>query len=154
MIVERAWLSTYTVLATYLDEDVLSNVWWPIKIEDDYAKTLAVWINSTFGFLLLSSIAEVTRGPWVKFKKEHLWEMPILNVVKLRRKVKDALLELYDKSLNGKKVSKSELKSLPEEFANPSTRKVIDEEICKSLGLDLRLDILYKLLSKEPMLTG
>lgn len=80
--------------------------------------------------------------------------MPILNVGKLRRKVKDALLELYDKSLNGKKVSESLLKSLPEEFANPSTRKVIDEEICKSLGLDLKLDALYKLLSKEPMLTG
>jgi len=154
LVVERAWLSTYTVLATYLDEDVLSNVWWPIKIEDDYAKTLAVWINSTFGFLLLSSIAEVTRGPWVDFKKEHLWEMPILNIGKLRHKTKDALLELYDKSLNSKKVCESKLKSLPEEFASPSTRKVIDEEICKSLNLDLKLATLYKLLSKEPMLTG
>jgi type I restriction-modification system DNA methylase subunit len=154
LIVERAWLSTYTVLATCLDEAVLSNVWWPIKLEDDAAKILAVWMNSTFGLLLLLSIAEVTRGPWVDFKKEHLWEMPILNVGKLRHKVKDALLELYDKSLNGKKLSKSELKALPKEFANPSIRKVIDEEICKSLGLDLNLDALYKLLSKEPMLTG
>lgn len=154
LVVERARLNTYTALAIYLNEEVLSNVWWPIKIDDDFAKIIAVWINSTFGFLLLSSIAEVTQGPWVKFKKEHLWEMPILNVGKLRRKVKDALLELYDKSLNGKKVSESLLKSLPEEFANPSTRKVIDEEICKSLGIDLKLDVLYKLLSKEPMLTG
>jgi len=80
--------------------------------------------------------------------------MPILNVGKLRHKVKDALLELHDKSLNGKKLSKSELKALPEEFANPSTRKVIDEELCKNLSLDLKLDVLYKLLSKEPMLTG
>jgi hypothetical protein len=154
LIVERARLNTYTVLAISLEEGVLSNVWWPIKIDDDVAKILAVWMNSTFGFLLLSSIAEVTQGPWVKFKKEHLWEMPILNVGKLRHKVKDALLELYDKSLNGKKVSKSELEALPEEFANPSTRKVIDEELCKNLSLDLKLDTLYKLLSKEPMLTG
>ncbi len=154
LIVERARLNTYTVLAISLEEGVLSNVWWPIKIDDDVAKILAVWMNSTFGFLLLSSIAEVTQGPWVKFKKEHLREMPILNVGKLRHKVKDALLELHDKSLNGKKLSKSELKALPEEFANPSTRKVIDEELCKNLSLDLKLDVLYKLLSKEPMLTG
>jgi len=154
LIVERARLSTYTVLATYLDEEALSNVWWPIKIDDGVAKILALWINSTFGFLLLSSIAEVTQGPWVEFKKEHLWEMPILNVDKLRHKVKDALLELYDKSLNGKKLNESELKALPDEFANPFTRKVIDEELCRILGLELNLDALYKLLSKEPMLTG
>ncbi|RLG43685.1 MAG: hypothetical protein DRN81_06030, partial [Thermoproteota archaeon] len=72
LIVERARLNTYTVLATYLDEPVLSNVWWPIRLDDELAKILAVWMNSTFGFLLLLSIAEVTQGPWVDFKKEHL----------------------------------------------------------------------------------
>ncbi|MEM2351455.1 MAG: N-6 DNA methylase, partial [Thermoproteota archaeon] len=70
LIVERARLNTYTVLAAYLDEEVLSNVWWPIKINEESAKMLAVWMNSTFGFLLLSSIAEVTQGPWVDFKKD------------------------------------------------------------------------------------
>ena len=154
MIVERAWLSTYTVLATYLDEDVLSNVWWPVKIEDDTAKILALWLNSTFGLLLLLSIAEVTRGPWVDFKKDYLWEIPILDVIKLSRKTKTSLLNLYNKKLNGKKISESELKALPNEFANPVIRREIDEEICKILGIELKLDTLYKLLSKEPMITG
>jgi len=154
LIVERAWLSTYTVLGTYLDECVLSNVWWPVKLEDDTAKILAVWMNSTFGLILLLSIAEVTRGPWVKFKKKHLWEMPILDVDRIGRKAKATLLSLYDKEVDGKKVSESKLKALPEEFANPLTRRVIDEEINDSLGKELKLDILYKLLSKEPMLTG
>jgi len=154
LIVERARLNTYTVLAIHLNEAVLSNVWWPIRLDDDVAKILAVWMNSTLGFLLLSSIAEVTQGPWVKFKKEHLWEMPVLDVNKLKRKTKDALLSLYDKSLDGKKIGELKFKALPEEFAEPSARKIIDEEICKSLDLELKLDILYKLLSKEPMLTG
>jgi len=154
LIVERAWLSTYTILAAYLDEGVLSNVWWPIKLNDDDAKILAVWINSTFGLILLLSIAEVTRGPWVKFKKEHLWKMPILNVGRLGRKTKTGLLDLYDMTVDGKKISESRLKALPEEFADPITRKAIDDEICKHLGLKLNLDTLYKLLSKEPMLTG
>lgn len=154
LIVERAWLSTYTVLATYLNEAVLSNVWWPINVDDDTAKILAPWMNSTFGLLLLLSIAEVTRGPWVKFKKEHLWGMPILDVRRLSRKTKNSLLELYDESLDGKKLSESKLKALPEEFANPFTRKAIDDRICEKLGLELKLDSLYELLSKEPMLTG
>ncbi len=154
LIVERAWLSTYTVLAVHVDDDVLSNVWWPVKLDDEAAKILAIWINSTFGFILLSSIAEVTRGPWVKFKKEHLWEMPVLDVNKLGEKKKNALLQLYDKNVNDKKVSELIFKSLPQEFAEPSARKIVDEEICKILGLELKMDTLYKMLSKEPMLTG
>ena len=154
LIVERAWLSTYTVLAAYLGDDVLSNVWWPIKLDDDIAKILAVWMNSTFGFMLLSSIAEVTRGPWVKFKKEHLWEMPVLDVNKLGENTRNPLLQLYNKNIDGKKIGELRFKALPQEFAEPSARKIIDEEICKILGLELKLDTLYKMLSKEPMLTG
>ncbi|MFN3621344.1 MAG: hypothetical protein ACK4TI_00460, partial [Nitrososphaerales archaeon] len=154
LIVERAWLSTYTVLAVHLDDDALSNVWWPVNLDDEAAKILAIWINSTFGFLLLSSIAEVTRGPWVEFKKEHLWEMPVLDVNKLGEKKKNALLQLYDKSVNDKKVSELIFKSLPQEFAEPSARKIVDEELSKILGLELKMDTLYKMLSKEPMLTG
>lgn len=154
LIAERARLNTYTVLAVYLDEDVLSNVWWPIRLDEEIAKILAIWMNSTFGFLLLSSIAEVTQGPWVKFKKEHLWELPVLDIHKLGRKKRDALLDLYDKDFDGKKINKLKFKPLPKEFAEPSTRKIIDEEICNILGLELKLDTLYKMLSKESMLTG
>jgi type I restriction-modification system DNA methylase subunit len=154
LVVERARLNTYTVLAVCLDEDALSNVWWPVKIDDKIAKILATWMNSTFGFLLLSSIAEVTQGPWVKFKKEHLWEMPVLDINTLGEDEKNALLQLYDKQLNGKKICELKFKALPQEFADPSARKIIDEEICKILGLKLKLDTLYKMLSEEPMLTG
>jgi hypothetical protein len=154
LIVERAWLSTYTVLAVYLDDDALSNVWWPVKLDDKVAKILAMWVNSTLGFLSLSSIAEVTRGPWVKFKKEHLWEMPVLDINTLEEDKKNALLQLYDKQLDSKKICELRFKALPQEFAEPSARKIIDEEICKILGLELKLDTLYKMLSKEPMLTG
>jgi hypothetical protein len=154
LTVERARLNTYTVLATYLKEEVLSNVWWPIKVEDYVAKILAIWLNSTFGLLLLVSIAEVTQGPWVDFKKEYLREMLVIDVNRIGKRAKAGLLSLYDKEVHGKKISESPLKALPEEFANPFVRKEIDDEICKTLGLDLKLDTLYKLLAKEPMITG
>jgi len=154
LIVERAWLSTYTVLATYLSETVLSNVWWPVRIEDDTGKTLAVWLNSTFGLLLLLSMAVVTRGPWVDFKKGYLQEMPVLNIGRLSPKARAAILELYRKRVGAKMVCELEFRAIPEEFASGYARKVIDEEIRKILGLDFTLDTLYKLLSKEPMLTS
>jgi len=154
LVVERARLNTYTVLATYLEEDILSNVWWPVKVENEVAKILAIWLNSTMGLLLLLSIAEVTQGPWVKFKKEHLWEMPIIDVDRIGRKAKAGLLSLYDKEVHGTRICESPLKALPREFADPLVRKEIDEEICRILGLDLKLDTLYKLLAKEPMITG
>lgn len=154
LIVERARLSTYTVLATYLEEAVLSNVWWPVKVEDGMAKILAVWLNSTFGILLLLSIAEVTQGPWVKFKKEHLWNMPILDINRLDKEAKEILLSLYDDEIENEKVCNLVFKRLPEEFNNPTTRRIIDEEIIKAIRLDLKLDALYKLLANEPMITG
>ena len=149
LIVERGRLNTYTALAIYLDEEVLSNVWWPIKVDDEVAKILAVWLNSTFGILLLLSIAEVTRGPWVKFKKDVLSEMPILNVNMLKSKDREYILNLFDK-----KIRNLEIKPLPEEFANPDARRVIDEAISEALGLKIKLDSLYDLLSNEPMLKG
>jgi type I restriction-modification system DNA methylase subunit len=154
LIVERAWLTTFPLLATYLDEAVLSNVWWPINVDTDVAKFLAVWFNSTFGFMLLSTIAEVTRGPWIDFKKKYLKDVPVLDVNKLERHQKEAFLQLYDKRVNGRKICELRFKALPEEFAQPVARKIIDEEICNILELRLNLDTLYKMLSTEPMLTG
>ncbi len=152
-VVERARLNTYPILASYLTEKVLSNVWWPIKVEDDVAKILAVWFNSTFGLLLLLSIAEVTQGPWVDVKKEYLKEIQVLDVHRLGHK-KASLLALYDREIGNTPICRLRLKPIPEEFASPNTRRIIDDEICRILSLDLKLDALYKLLSREPMLTG
>lgn len=154
LIVERAWLSTYTVLATYLSEAVLPNVWWPVKVDDDTGRALAVWLNSTFGLLLLLSMAEVTRGPWVDFKKEYLQEMPVLNIRGLNSKAKAALLDLYRKRAGNKMICELKFRAIPEEFNKVFARRIVDEEICKILGLDFNLDTLYRLLSKEPMLTS
>jgi type I restriction-modification system DNA methylase subunit len=154
LIVERARLNTYTVLAAYLDEVVLSNVWWPINTNEDNKKILAIWMNSTFGLLLLLSMAEVTCGPWVDFKKEHLQAMPVIDVPRLSHKAKVGLLDLYQKRIGTKRIDEMEFKAIPEEFANPVVRKIIDDEICKQLGFQFELDTLHKLLAQEPMLTG
>ena len=154
LIVERARLNTYTVLATYLAQAVLSHVWWPISTKEDNKKILAIWLNSTFGLLLLLSMAEVTCGPWVDLKKEYLKELPVIDVLRLSHKAKAGLIDLCQKRIGTKRIDEMEFKAIPEEFANPVVRKIIDDEICKQLGFQFKLDTLHKLLAQEPMLTG
>lgn len=72
--------------------------------------------------------------------------MTILDIRKLSDKAREHFLKLYDK------VCESEFKPLPEEFANPNTRRIIDEGINEALGLKFKMDPLYELLSSEPMI--
>ena len=46
------------------------------------------------------------------------------------------------------------LDSLPAEFKNPRTRKIIDDGMLQALGIKADLSALYKMLSKDPMITG
>lgn len=160
VIVDRARLSTYRVLAAFLRQDVLSNVWWPIRTSmsvdaknhtlsgDEMAKIIALWINSTLGTLCLLSISEVTEGPWVSFKKTPLWKLPVLDIGKLSKKQVKKLLDLYSQ------VHNEELRPLPKEFREPRVRRKIDDKFNEILGLDVDLNILYGLLSKDPTITG
>ncbi len=159
LVVERARLSTYRILSCVTPRSVLSNVWWPIttkkiKIKgnlldsDDVDKILALWLNSTFGTILLLSIAEVTQGAWVKFKKEPLNTLPIINLSKISTDQAKTLLNLYDE------LCLQELNPLPQEFAKPNIRKKIDDAFNQILNIQAKLDELYKLLSRDPTITA
>jgi len=159
LIVERARLSNCRVLATLLNKNVLSNVWWPVQakevkakgctlISDETARVLTLWINSSYGTLCLLSMCEVTEGPWVKFKKTPLWKLPVLDIRKLNEKKVKELLDLYSQVRNG------ELRPLPKEFKEPKVKRRIDNTFNEILGLDVDLSPLYGLLSKDPTITG
>ena len=54
LVSERLWLETTRVVAMRSDARVLSNVWWPILLEDEATeKAIAVWLNSTLGLLTI-----------------------------------------------------------------------------------------------------
>ena len=160
LIAERTWLSTNRLLAITTTRKVLSNVWWPVKIKDlklkgtpkiasaELNKLLVLWLNSTHGLLLLLSIAEVTRGAWIGFKKGPLFDLPVLDFRKLTKQQINRLLDLYNK------ICKEEFAPLPEEFEKPNVRKRIDDEFNQILGLETSLDDLYKMLAKDPTITA
>ena len=157
LLVERAWLETYRVLAVLVDSEVLSNVWWPLKLKgcppemvDNYSKVLSLWFNSTFGMLLMLPIAEVTRGPWIKFKKGNLKELLVIDPRTLNNDHLRQLLSLYDEiEKNG-----LEFKPLPTELAEPDLRRKVDEVFCDVLGVNPDyLDDIYPLMARDPMIT-
>lgn len=148
MIVERYRLNTYSLMAIYASERALSNVLWPIVATEVNAKILSIWLNSTLGYLLALPSAEVTEGPWIAYKKEELWKLPVLDINSLSEAQKRAILDLFDEVRN------SEFKTPPDEFKRPELRRKIDEEIDHVLGIDIKMDGVYELLSKEPMING
>lgn len=159
LLVERAWLSTYRVLSTITARKVLSNVWWPIRTKavrlkdgklesNDVSKIMALWFNSTYGSLLLFSIAEITRGAWVGFKKEPLSRLPMIDLGKLKGKDAKTLIDLYNE------IHLKELKPIPEEYAKPAVKKLIDDAFNQILNIKAKPDALYKLLAHDPTLTA
>jgi len=148
LIAERVRLTTNRVVSVYVDEPVLSNVWWSVKTDEVIGRILSVWLNSTYGLLLLTSGGEVTEGPWISFKKADLEEIPVLDLTKLDISKREALLECYNN------YCKREFKPLPQEFSNPQTRREIDEKLNEILGIKSPLDDLYELLAADPMITN
>jgi len=88
---------------------------------DDFGKILSLWLNSTFGAIMLFSIAETTRGPWIKFKKNHLWNLPVLDLFRLVKKQIRNLLKTYELVVN------REFDPFPQEFKNLRAHKLIDD---------------------------
>jgi type I restriction-modification system DNA methylase subunit len=160
LVAERARLSTCRVYALVVSREVLSNVWWPMKTNEvqtkdrkltpeEVSEILTLWLNSTYGTLLLLSIAEVTEGAWVKFKKEPLSNLLVIDLSKLNNDQIEKLLRLYED------VRLRELKPLPDEYAEPEVRCRIDETFNEILGLNVDLkNSLYKLLASDPTITA
>lgn len=159
LLIERAWLPTYRLLATITSRNVLSNVWWPMRAKavsvkntrlshSDVSRILALWFNSTLGALNLFSIAEVTRGAWISFKKEPLSTISVLDLSKLTSKQVEILVDLYNEVYN------QEFKPFPEEFAEPQIRDRIDKAFGEILKVKADLDPLCKLLAKDPTITA
>ncbi len=150
----RAWLPTNRTLSVFVSERVISSMWWSIITKsEDSAKILALWFNSTYGFLLLLSVAEVTRGPWIEFKKGErgetgLWGLPVIDVSKLSEEQKQELRDLYGR------VSDESLKPFPEEYRIPGVKKEIDDGINRILGIKVDLSDIYEMLCRDPMITG
>ena len=147
LIAERLWLETNRVIAMRTDTRVLSNVWWPVKMEEvSHEKALAVWLNSTLGLLTLLAQRTSTRGGWVGMKKADLEQLPVLDLRAIAPEQLPALSHLFDD------VAEDDFQRLPA-MADCAARRRLDEGLSEILGLP-DLDGLRRLLASEPVVTN
>ncbi len=126
---------------------VLSNVWWPIRVEDAaIEKALTVWLNSSLGLLTILAQRTSTRGGWVAMKKADLEELPVLDLRRLSPTQLQDLSDLFDGLVE------AEFERLPGMASCPS-RRSLDEGISEILGLP-ELDSLRRLLASEPVVSN
>jgi len=164
MVAERLWLNTHRIVASYLASEALSNMWWPVRLNEvvtpngskvsaeEHEKVEALWLNTTFGILGLLAYRQDTRGAWVKFKKEILNLVPVLDLSRLSREQVDRLLATFDRFCG------SEVESLPDQFSGAvsgtGARREMDLEVQKILtGDTFDLKTLYEYLAREPIIT-
>ena len=147
LIAERPWLNTVRMLAMWSETNVLSNVWWPVKVDDAQTeKALALWLNSSIGLLTVLATRTSTRGPWVKLKKADLAELPVLDVRALDDARLAALADLFDE------LAEAEFARLPD-MGECSARGRLDEGLARILGLP-DLAPLRALLATEPVVSN
>ena len=147
LISERLWLETTRVIAMRSDTRVLSNVWWPVQMDDaGHEKSLAVWLNSSLGVLTILAQRTSTRGGWVGMKKADLERLPVLDVTAVSADQLQALADLFDS------LAEDEFQRLPS-MADCSTRRRLDDSLSQILDLP-DLAGLRRLLASEPVVSN
>ena len=144
LVAERLWLETTRVVAMWSEDRVLSNVWWPVRVEDHVTeKALVVWLNSSLGLLTILAQRTSTRGGWVAMKKADLEELPVLDTRSLSPAQLKGLSGLFDD------MEEAEFERLSG-MAHCPARQALDAGISRILGL-LDLAMLRSLLASEPV---
>ncbi|MBM3473439.1 MAG: hypothetical protein FJX75_09240 [Armatimonadetes bacterium] len=148
LIAEKFWLNTDRLAAVYLPLPVLSNVWWPTRLNhrgEQAEQVAALWLNSTLGLTMVLGHRGETRGAWCQLKKPIVEQMPVLDLDRLKRRQWRALLECFEQ------VADATLQPFPGMEDDP-VRAAIDEAISGALGLP---DVapLRAMLAREPVVT-
>lgn len=147
LVAERLRLDTTRVVAMRSVTRVLSNVWWPVRVEDETAeKVLTVWLNSSLGLLTILAQRTSTEGGWVAMKKADLEELPVLDTRQLTTSQLKAMADLFDSMVD------SEFDRLPRMPHCPS-RHALDDGLSKVLALP-DLATLRGLLASEPVVSN
>ena len=147
LIAEGLRLNTMRLTAILVRQKVLSNVWWTLVLKRGGAaaeKTLALWLNSSLGILLLLGHREETEGAWIGFKKPVLGKMPVLDVSGIGVRATTKLAHTFDQ------LAEKALLPFPY-MADDPVRAEIDQAIASALHLP-DFSILRQLLAREPIL--
>jgi hypothetical protein len=150
LVPDRTRLNTTHIISMCLPSKTLSNIFYAVKLKKRESigkyKALCVWLNSTFGLLLVIANREETEGAFVSLKMSHWRLQNILNIDKLKKAQVKRLAEIFD-NFHSKKMQR-----LPQQYnlqAIDPVRLAFDKDILNALGIKIgeeRLIELYKIV--------
>jgi hypothetical protein len=154
--------NTMRVSAAVSNEPIAANMWFPVQPHDvtskdgkaisssEVGKIIALWLNSTYGILLMLAEREETRGAWVEWKTERTKQLKVLDPRRLTSGQTRDLLNLWNK-LYGERFELLHEQLTKSQTDNNTPRRVMDEGIAKILvGYHpKRLNDLYASLSND-----
>ena len=143
------YLQNHKVAAFFSPQKVLSNMFWTVKMaEENDAKLIALWLNSTFGFLFLLSVGIASKGFHFEFKQGNLKQLLVVNPKLIE---KSRVSRLYQ-SLHNRPFERF-ADEFSQAFQGKGVRREIDNFFLQELGCPVNLTPYYEMLSKEPILT-
>ena len=139
LVPDRIWIVTAHVISMFLPSKTLSNIFYAVKLSKHESakkyKALCVWINSTFGLLLILMNRQETRSAWIRLKMSHWRLQTVLDITKVDREFIKKLSAIFDKYAN------KEMPRLPQQY-NPEivdpTRLAFDKEVLDALNIKLK----------------
>jgi hypothetical protein len=137
-------------LAYYSDEPTTGQNMWSLKgVNDEEARILSLWFNSTLNLLQVYLQRVETEGAWMEINDGMLNDFMLIDIDSLNRNEKKHLLDLF-KDI-GKAESPSMLEQLKTRFA---ARREMDTMFLQVMGYSERearqiLEYLYPALAEE-----
>jgi len=145
------YLKNSSITALHTSTPILATVLWEVPLNEEDAKILTLWLNSTFGFLITLGDSISSFGDWFNLKKDQLKNMLVLDLSKLSSRNRQTLLSLF------MDIKNIPFKPFPQEFAiaceNKGIRKKIDDKFINIFGIEIDLNPYYQMLAKEPIIS-
>ena len=144
LLARRPYLSSLgtCLIAFYSDTPTIGiDLWGLQNLEQNDAKILALWLNSSLNILQLLYIGVACEGPWMKIHNYMLSRLLVPDPKKLTKKEREQLLKVFDE------VKKVSFPSISEQLKRETeARKTIDKALLKLLNYEGDLDELLKKL--------
>jgi len=138
------------LLAYYSSEPTTGQNLWSLKgIDEEEAKILSLWFNSTPNLLQVYLQRMETGGTWMEINDSMIHNFLLLNIDSLDKSEKRHLIELFERTKN------TEFPSIIDQLNGRfSARKEIDRMLLQLMGYSLKeadqlLDYLYPALANE-----
>ena len=131
------WIDTSHVVSAITDENVLSSVFYVVKLrheDEDKLKALCLWFNTTWGILSVLMNRQEVRGRWIQLKMAQWRLLPVLDVESLDPSKVLELSRIFDRYKD------LDLGRIPNQY-NP--RKVnkyrleLDKEFLRVFGISI-----------------